>query len=71
MELQAARDYLRGSIYLSAEDVDHMMMRLAKNEIHFGDYIPLEDIVAGLLRVTPAEIQELARELLRPRKTGP
>jgi len=42
------------------------MMRLAKNEIHFGHYIPLEDIVAGLLQVTPAEIQELARDLLRP-----
>jgi len=65
-ELQAAREYLRGSIYLSAEDVDHMMMRLAKNEIHFGHYIPLEDIVAGLMKVTTAEIQELARELFRP-----
>ena len=65
-ELQAARDYVRGSIYLSAEDVDHMMMRLAKNEIHFGHYIPLEDIVTGLTRVTPAEIQELARELFSP-----
>ena len=42
------------------------MMRLAKNEINFGHYIPLEDIVAGLLKVTAAEIQELARELLRP-----
>jgi predicted Zn-dependent peptidase len=65
-ELQAAREYLRGSIYLGAEDVDHLMMRLAKNEIHFGHYIPLEDIVNGLLKVTAAEIQELARELLRP-----
>jgi predicted Zn-dependent peptidase len=65
-ELQAAREYLRGSIYLSAEDADHMMMRLAKNEIHFGHYIPLEEIVAGLMRVTTAEIQELARELFRP-----
>jgi predicted Zn-dependent peptidase len=65
-ELQAAREYLRGSIYLGAEDVDHLMMRLAKNEIHFGHYIPLDDIVSGLLKVTAAEIQELALELLRP-----
>ncbi|MGA8571100.1 MAG: pitrilysin family protein [Desulfobaccales bacterium] len=67
-EVQAARDYLRGSIYLGAEDVDHMMMRLARNEIHFGHYIPLEEIVAGLMRVSAAEIQELARELFRPEK---
>ena len=65
-ELQAAREYLRGSIYLATEDVDHLMMRLAKNEINFGHYIPLDDIVAGLLKVTAAEIQELARELLKP-----
>ena len=65
-EIQAAREYLRGSIYLSAEDLDHLMMRLAKNEIYFGHYISLEEIVAGLLRVTPAEIQELAQDFLQP-----
>jgi predicted Zn-dependent peptidase len=65
-ELQAAREYMRGSIYLGAEDVDHLMMRLAKNEINFGHYIPLDDIVNGLLKVTPAEIQEMALKLLQP-----
>ncbi len=62
---------MRGSIYLGAEDLDHLMMRLAKNEINFGHYIPLDDIVNGLLRVTAAEIQEMAQELLRRRNTGP
>jgi predicted Zn-dependent peptidase len=42
------------------------MMRLAKNEIHFGHYISLEEIVAGLLQVTPAEIQEVAQNFLQP-----
>jgi predicted Zn-dependent peptidase len=65
-ELQAAREYMRSSIYLAAEDLDHLMMRLAKNEINFGHYIPLEEIVAGLMRVTASEIQELAGELCRP-----
>ncbi len=65
-ELQAARDYVRGSVYLAAEDCDHLMMRLAKNEIHFGHYIPLEEIVAGLMKVTAPEIMELARDLFRP-----
>jgi predicted Zn-dependent peptidase len=65
-ELQAAREFMRGSVYLGAEDPDHLMMRLAKNEINFGHYIPLDEIVAGLLKVTQAEIQEMAQELLRP-----
>lgn len=69
-ELDAAREYLRGSLYLNAEDCDHRMMRLAKNEIHFGHYIPLEEILDGLLKVTAAEILELARELLQPQLWG-
>jgi predicted Zn-dependent peptidase len=69
-ELHAAKEYLQGSIYLHAEDCDHRMMRLAKNEIHFGHYIPLEEIIAGLLAVTREEIQDLARELLDSQNWG-
>jgi predicted Zn-dependent peptidase len=67
-ELKAAKEYLRGSIYLHAEDCDHRMMRLAKNEILFGHYIPLDEIVTNLLKVTTAQIQDLAQELLQPEK---
>ncbi len=69
-ELKDAQDYLKGSIYLHAEDVEQRMLRLAKNEINFGHYIPLEDLVAGLLKVTPEEIETLAREFLQPEKWG-
>jgi predicted Zn-dependent peptidase len=65
-ELQAGKEYLKGSILLAAEDCDHRMMRLAKNEIYFGHYIPLEEIINGLYKVTAEEVQELARELLAP-----
>lgn len=65
-ELAVAREYLRGSIYLGAEDPDHLMMRLAKNEINLGHYLPLEEIVGGLMKVTARQIKELARELFRP-----
>jgi predicted Zn-dependent peptidase len=69
-ELTAAQENLRGSIMLSAEDCEHRMLRLAKNELHFGRYLPLEEILAGLLQVTAAEILELARELLQPAEWG-
>jgi predicted Zn-dependent peptidase len=65
-ELQGAKDYLKGSIYLHAEDVEQRMLRLAKNEINFGRYIALEELVDGLLRVIPEEVQALARELFQP-----
>ncbi len=65
-ELQAAQDYVKGSIYLAAEDCEHLMMRLAKNEIHFGHYIPIEEIIAGLMAVTVQQVQEMAHQLCRP-----
>lgn len=69
-EMQAAKEYLKGSLYLHAEDVEQRMLRLAKNEINFGHYIPLEDVVSGLLRVTPEEVQALAREFFAVEKWG-
>ena len=69
-ELTSARENLKSSIMLSSEDCDHLMLRLAKNELNFGRYIPLEDIIAGMLKVTAAEILELARDLLRPEGWG-
>jgi predicted Zn-dependent peptidase len=69
-ELGGAQEYLKGSIYLHAEDCDQRMMRLAKNEINFGHYIPLEEIIAGLMEVTSDEIQELAQEFFRRENWG-
>ncbi len=69
-ELAAAKEYLRGSIYLHAEEVEQRMLRLAKNEIHFGDYIPIDDVVAGLSRVSADQVQELAREFFQAERWG-
>ena len=69
-ELTAAQENLRGSIMLSSEDCDHLMVRLAKNELNFGRYIPQEDIIAGMMKVTADEILEVARDLLRPEAWG-
>jgi predicted Zn-dependent peptidase len=64
-ELTAAKEYVKSSVILNAEDSEQRMLRLAKNEINFGHYIPLEDIIAGVEKVTGAEILDLARELLQ------
>jgi predicted Zn-dependent peptidase len=69
-ELTAAQEHLKGSIMLSAEDCDHLMLRLAKNELNFGRYIPLEDIIAGMMQVTAADILDVAQDLLRPEAWG-
>jgi predicted Zn-dependent peptidase len=63
-ELQAAQDYSRASFYLSAEDSDNRMMRLAKNEINFGHYISYEEIINRLEAVTPKQIMAMAQDWL-------
>jgi len=39
------------------------MVRLAQNEINFGQYIPISEVVADIEAVTPGDIQALAGQL--------
>lgn len=64
-ELQDAKEFTMGNIFLAAESVDNQMVRLAQNEIHYGTYIPLDDVVKKIEAVTPEEIQALAASLFR------
>jgi len=69
-ELAAAKEYVKSSIILNAEDCEQRMLRLAKNEINFEHYIPLEDIIAGVEKVTREEVLELAGEFLQAENWG-
>ena len=42
------------------------MSRLGKSELYLGQVIPPEEIVARVNKVTAVEIQELAKEMLKP-----
>jgi predicted Zn-dependent peptidase len=44
------------------------MVRLAQGEINFGRYIPLEEVVDHIERVTAEEIQTLAGTLFQDDK---
>lgn len=65
-ELQRAKDQLKGNLYLSLESVSTRMSRLGKSQIYLGKVIPPEEIVDKINKVTTAEVQELAREMLEP-----
>ncbi len=62
-ELSDAKEYTKGNILLSAESTDNQMVRLSQNEIHFGRYIPLEDIVDNIEAVTREEIAQRAESM--------
>ncbi|HLO25062.1 MAG TPA: pitrilysin family protein [Geobacteraceae bacterium] len=59
-ELENVKEQLKGNILLSLESSDNRMTKLAKNEIYFGRYQPLMEIVKGIDQVTPESILELA-----------
>jgi predicted Zn-dependent peptidase len=65
-ELRAAKEHIKGGIYLAAENTDNRMSRLAKNEIIFDRFVPYEEIEAGLEGVTVGEVQSLSQQLFRP-----
>ena len=66
-ELETAKEHLRGSLLLSLESSDSLMTRLAKNEIYFESYIPVDQILAGIESVKEEEIRQLAAELFDER----
>ncbi len=62
-ELDDAKEFTKGNLFLAAESVDNQMVRLAQNEIHFGRYIALEQVVENIEAVSVQRIQELAKRL--------
>ncbi len=66
-ELLAAKEQLKGNILLSLESSDNRMSKLAKNEIYFGAYQPLDEIIAGFDRVTVFSMRELCHKLFDER----
>lgn len=69
-ELAAAKEYLKGSMYLNAESTDSRMNRLAKNEFVFGRHVPLEEVEQAIDRVTADDVQAWFAEKYRPETTA-
>jgi predicted Zn-dependent peptidase len=68
LELQGAKEYTKGNLLLASESSDNQMVRLAQNEIHFNEYIPLQTVVEKIDAVTPEDIKALAEDLFRDNK---
>ncbi len=67
-ELDAAKEYIKGNMYINAENNDSRMNRLAKNEFLFGRYVPFEEIEQKIKKVTPEDIQNWFRSIYNPDK---
>jgi predicted Zn-dependent peptidase len=63
-ELARAKEHLKGSLMLSLESTSSRMTRLAKQELYFGQYFTLDEILAAIDRPTPADMEAMIGALL-------
>lgn len=66
-ELETTKEQLKGNLLLGLESSDNMMTRLAKNEIYFGSYLPVGEVLRGIDQVKADEVRSLASELFDER----
>jgi predicted Zn-dependent peptidase len=62
-DLDAAKEHTVGGIYLSSENPDNRMMRLANNEFVFGRQVTYEEVVKEIEQVTLDEVIQEARTI--------
>ena len=62
-ELRRAKDHMKGSLLLSLESSSSRMSNLARQELCFGDYKPLQETILDIDRVSADEIQALAHSV--------
>ena len=65
-ELRRAKDHLKGSLMLSLESTSSRMSNLARQEMYFGKFFTLDEIIESIERVTREEIRAIAREFFQP-----
>ena len=63
-ELKRAKEHLKGSLMLSLESTSSRMTRIAKQELYFGQYFTLDEILSSIERVASAQIDALIDRLL-------
>src|SRR5208282_147328 len=65
-ELLRSKNHLKGSLMLSLESTSSRMSNLARQELYFGRFYSLDEILVSIEAVTHDEVQSLARDFFRP-----
>jgi predicted Zn-dependent peptidase len=69
-ELRRAKDHLKGSLMLSLESTSARMSNLARQEMYFGRFFTLDEILDSIESVTRESLQDLAREFFQPEQVA-
>jgi predicted Zn-dependent peptidase len=63
-ELGRAKEHLKGSLMLSLESTSSRMNRVAKQELRFGSFFSLDEMLDAIDRVRPEEVEALTSRIL-------
>ena len=63
-ELASAKAQLKGNLLLGLESTTNQMTRLARSEIYSGRYVPVDELIASVDRITDDDVRRVAGELL-------
>ena len=64
--MKRAKDQLKSNIVLGLESSSSRMANLARQEMYFGRFFSVDEIVGEVDAITAADVQALARQLFRP-----
>jgi predicted Zn-dependent peptidase len=67
-EIERGKGQMRGGLVLGLEDAGARMTRIGKSELAYGDIIGVDDLLARIDEVTPADVADVAGEVLRRRR---
>jgi predicted Zn-dependent peptidase len=67
-ELRRAKDHLKGSLMLSLESTSSRMSNLARQEMYFGKFFTLDELVQSIEAVTAGDVQRIAQTFFDPKQ---
>jgi predicted Zn-dependent peptidase len=66
VELKRAKDQLKSNMVIGLESSGSRMANLARQQMYFGRFFGVDEIMEEIDAVTTADVQDLARELFQP-----
>jgi predicted Zn-dependent peptidase len=67
-ELRRAKDHLKGSLMLSLESTASRMTNLARQQMYFGKFFTLDELVESIEATTAADVQRIAQTFFDPKQ---
>ena len=67
-ELRRAKDHLKGSLMLGLESTASRMSNLARQEMYFGKFFSLDELLESIEAVTADDVQRIAQTFFDPKQ---